>query len=171
MRPKFPALMEFRHTSSDTWAYNCHAWGVDDPGHWWQPPPVSGVLLLPPGVRRYWPAGVDPSGTVASFEVAFATRGFAPCPDDSLEPLSEKIAIYAVGDRATHTARQVPSGAWTSKLGPNIDIEHRSPGLLEGPEYGQVRCFMARSRQATSVPQNGVLMRWDAATGQFTVPP
>ena len=56
----------------------------------------------------------------------------------------EKVAIYAIGGRTKHMARQLPSGAWTSKLGDLEDIEHESLSALEGSDYGNVAMIMAR---------------------------
>ena len=48
--------------------------------------------------------------------------------------------------RKTHAARQLPDGWWTSKLGPDEDILHRTPQGLAGDLYGHVRMVMKRSR-------------------------
>lgn len=66
------------------------------------------------------------------------------CPDAVLEEGYEKVAIYASrGGEATHAARQLPNGRWTSKCGENIDIEHVLEGL-EGPAYGEVAKILKR---------------------------
>lgn len=72
--------------------------------------------------------------------------------DGALEPEFEKIAHYVKGGNVTHTARQLPWGRWTSKLGPGIDIEHLDPEALEGPVYGNVEGYMRRPSQAKLVP-------------------
>lgn len=52
----------------------------------------------------------------------------------------------------THAARQLPSGAWTSKLGEWEDIEHDTLEALEGSEgrgeaYGRVALILKRERR------------------------
>jgi hypothetical protein len=43
-----------------------------------------------------------------------------------------------------------PDGWWTSKLGPDEDILHRTPQALLGDLYGQVRKIMKRTTPASS---------------------
>ena len=59
------------------------------------------------------------------------------CDDGTLEADFYKVAVYALGRKPTHAARQLDSGNWTSKLGRSVDIEHQLEGL-EGEEYGKV---------------------------------
>ena len=56
----------------------------------------------------------------------------------------EKVAIYLLNGMPTHAARQLSTGKWTSKLGLSIDIEHDSPDVLDGPEYGKASIFLKR---------------------------
>ena len=105
----------YRETSPATWKYNCIAWAVGTMDVWWWPLP-----------GRYWPEGVPREETVAAFFAALATVGFLPGATPDLEPDVEKVALYAIGVTPTHAARQLSNGWWTSKLGPAIDIEHRS---------------------------------------------
>jgi hypothetical protein len=171
MRADFPALLTFKRTSTDTWRYNCHAWAADDNARWWQPAPPGIKVQLPPGVRRFWPKGVGALPTVANYKAAFATRDFKDTAADTLDIGVEKIAIYAMGDIALHTARQLPSGRWTSKIGHDIDIEHESPDVLVGPRYGQVIGYMARSTRATGLPTAGTVFRWDPLSSDFVPEP
>src|SRR5262249_38721988 len=68
----------------------------------------------------------------------FATLGYVVWQDGSLEPVYEKVALFADDlDHPTHVARQLPSGRWTSKLGRAEDIEH-DLHELEGALYGGV---------------------------------
>jgi hypothetical protein len=61
----------------------------------------------------------------------------------------EKLAIFAdENSEPTHVARQLPSGAWSSKLGAGEDIEHSSLTALEGSVYGRVVQFLRRPRLA-----------------------
>ena len=65
---------------------------------------------------------------------------------DELEAGHEKVALYADDQGEwTHVARQLPDGWWTSKLGPDEDILHRTPQALAGDLYGQVQAIMKRT--------------------------
>jgi hypothetical protein len=130
--PEFPRLTADNHhiTSPESPDYNCVAWSAGDPEHWWQP-----------GV--YWPVPIVSYGLDA-LEAAFRTLGYEPCPDGSLEPRVEKVALYAAGQFDTHAARQLLSGKWTSKLGRLEDIEHDTPEDVAGGVYGAVAGFMRR---------------------------
>ncbi len=56
----------------------------------------------------------------------------------------EKVALFVdAAGMPTHAARQVNSGAWTSKLGNSEDIEHELRAL-EGDIYGTVRLILKR---------------------------
>jgi hypothetical protein len=46
--------------------------------------------------------------------------------------------------RADVCARQLSTGKWTSKLGRDMDIEHDSPEVLNGPAYGEASIFMKK---------------------------
>jgi hypothetical protein len=86
--------------------------------------------------------------SVAAYEQAFATRGYARCASELLEVGVEKIALFVNGHGVpTHAARQLPDGSWTSKLGFEEDIRH-DLRQLEGAAYGTVTLFMARARIA-----------------------
>ncbi len=43
-----------------------------------------------------------------------------------------------------HVARQLKEGMWTSKLGPDEDIEHNTLDALEGELYGAVTQVLKR---------------------------
>lgn len=129
----------FEVTSPDNPAYNCAAFAVDDTGRWWEP-------VNPDG---YWPPGVPLDTSVASYAAAFGTAGFELCESPSLEAGYEKITIYAEDGEFVHAARQLPSGAWVSKLGRAEDIQHQRLSQLEGTgrtEYGSVVAYMRRRR-------------------------
>ena len=81
--------------------------------------------------------------TLAAFQAAFTLLGYENCADGQSEVGFEKVAFYLRNGKPTHAARQLPDGMWTSKLGPDIDINHTLRGL-EGPAYGQVVGFMRR---------------------------
>jgi hypothetical protein len=124
---------DHRESSDATPNYNCIAWAAGSVSEWWWPTRFC-----------HWPSGVERSTNLVSAIAAFRTLGFSICPDGSLDPDSEKIALFARDEVLTHAARQLPSGTWTSKLGRRIDIEHRTLECLEGDAYGRVAAFMSR---------------------------
>jgi hypothetical protein len=128
----------YRITSSASWQYNCIAWAADITDAWWWPAP-----------GRYWPSEAPREETIAAFLAAFASLGYQPIADSALEPAVEKLVLYAQNETPTHAARQLADGWWTSKLGPNIDIEHETPDAVTGGLYGEVVAVLGR---ATIVP-------------------
>jgi hypothetical protein len=143
----FPHLNAANHRdiiSTPDDRYNCLAWAAGIDNEWWEP-----------AVGKTWP-GNAPRGLagykIASLIEVFASIGFVACNDGSLEDGIEKIAIYADGDEWMHAARQLQTGKWTSKMGPDERIEHDAPQDLAGPAFGQVTTFMQRSRSATLNP-------------------
>jgi hypothetical protein len=134
----FPRLANegYRITSPETDAYNCIAWAARRTDRWWWPDPDA-----------YWPPGATQATTLAAFEEAYATLGYARCASGRFELRYEKVAIFADGTgKPTHAARQLESGRWTSKLGRAVDIEHATPDALAGRYYGAVALFMCRPR-------------------------
>lgn len=131
----FPKLKPsgYKLTSLRTPQYNCIAWAAGDSANFWWPDP--------PG---YWPPGVPRQRTMAAFIAAYATVGYAPCADGTLEIGFERVALYADGNGLpTHAARQLVNGRWTSKLGKLEDIEHELVGV-EGDSYGTVAQYLRR---------------------------
>ena len=135
MTTPFPHLdrMGYTVTSPFEESYNCIAWAAgDDTRCWW---PVDSY---------YWPSGVAAEETISAFIEMFETLGFSSCSNANLDPGYEKVAIYADQNRTpTHAARQLPTGAWTSKLGKGVDLSHELDAVT-GPLYGQVVQYMHR---------------------------
>lgn len=137
---RFPRLAtsHFVVTSERTPDYNCVAFAVHDRTRWMSP------VLWDPEQQLYpWPGGVPRDDTVAAWVAALATFGFEVCSSSSHEAGLEKVAIFAKDDAATHVARQLPDGKWTSKVGKWEDIEHDLL-VLEGERYGQVAQVLKR---------------------------
>ena len=129
----------YRITSPDTTDYNCFAWAVGKSDQWYSPLPLNGL---------HWPndlpKNTDPQTMLALF---LREGGFTPCKDGSLETGFEKLALYVNNQKVTHAARQLPTGAWTSKLGSMEDIEHPNLKVLEGlksEDYGEAIRFLKR---------------------------
>ena len=83
---------------------------------------------------------------VESLVSVFTELGYEPCEDDSLEDGYSKVALYALRGLWKHAARQLPDGRWTSKLGPDEDIEHNDLESLCGPLYGNIYTVMRKRR-------------------------
>lgn len=126
---------EFEITSCPTAAYNCLGWALGDSQHWWWPT-FDGV----------WLDNTTPDDTVEAFIRLFEGRGYRRSRNDDFIEGLEKVAIYAIDGVPAHVARQLPTGAWTSKLGAEEDISHKSLGALEGDCYGAVVVVMERPR-------------------------
>jgi hypothetical protein len=128
-----------QETSPADPGYNCLAWSAKrDKNNWWQPGGATG---------QYWPPGVLDDYSFECFVQLFEKMGYKRSATPQLEILYEKVALYDDGSWFTHVSSQLPSGAWTSKLGPDEDIQHNSLQALEGNianEYGKVREIMKR---------------------------
>lgn len=138
----FPNLVgsTWRISSDMDDAYNCIAFAVYDTNQFWDPN-IVGI----PGY--YWPPGVSRDDNLASWMGAFEVHGFRVCESGDIETGFEKIAIYTDDHRfPNHVARQLRDGTWTSKLGPDEDIEHPNLDGLDGNIYGRTEVFMRRPR-------------------------
>jgi hypothetical protein len=84
---------------------------------------------------------------------AYETLGFRVCFSTALEDGLEKIAIYGKTQNgiafATHAARQLQSGEWTSKLGDYEDITHHDLRDVNGL-YGEPMIYMERRREPST---------------------
>jgi hypothetical protein len=135
----FPKLRDssfFAVTSPPDERYNCIAWAAQDTTRFWWPDRMR---------TAYWPPGAEREETLEAFVAAFATLGYEVCESIEVEADFQRIAIYAVGDRPTHAARQLANGSWTSKLGRSEDVQH-SLADLEGRLYGQAVRIVRRRR-------------------------
>jgi len=139
----FPNLVDgvFVETSEYDTGYNCIAWAANDTTAWWQPAQ---------GIGYYWPPGAPGGDSIWVYSAAFGTLGYEECQDAKLEEGWEKIALYAVlrdGELiATHAARQLQDGKWTSKLGDFEDITHENLEDVFCDDYGVDLMYMRRQR-------------------------
>jgi len=125
-------------TSIATWDYNCIAWAAKDTDAWWWPDAMN---------LGYWPAEVEREETIEAFIKAYGLLGYVTCKSADYEHGFEKIAIYADHHRKpTHASRQLPSGEWTSKLGPLEDIQHNTLEGLYNSNYGTVKVILKRAK-------------------------
>jgi hypothetical protein len=138
----FPNLKpgEWKQSSPRDDGYNCIAFAVHDARQFWDPDSI--------GVKGYyWPPGIPKDFRVSTLIKLYEIHGFTVCASADLEETYERIAIYGIDDEGTHAARQLQKGVWTSKLGPEEDIEHQTPEGLESDLYGHVLVIMKRKRQ------------------------
>lgn len=136
----FPGLRSvvWSVTSPSDADYNCVAWAASETGRWWDPASETGY---------FWPPETPRLLSLPSMVTALATVGFEPCEDAELESDFEKVTIYTTAQGwPTHVARQLASGAWTSKLGVSEDIEHASLAALEGTLYARVARILRKRR-------------------------
>lgn len=121
----FPNLKEENFTAigPHTERYNCIAWTV--------------------GVRDGW---VWPGTRVEDFDALYGKSGYQALDTLDLrhDPKLEKVVIYGLTPRneggpieVTHGALQDEEGGWTSKIGTQPLIRHRSAEDLAGGSYGQ----------------------------------
>lgn len=133
----FPHLKAngYRVTSAPSDDQNCIGYAADKAGEWWDP-----------AEDQIWPDGVARDYTVESLVQVFIALGYTPCDSPDNEPGYEKVAIYSDDEEYTHAAKQLPDGTWSSKLGPDDDINH--PGLesLADGMYGKVVRILKRAR-------------------------
>lgn len=104
---------------------------------WWEPKDENGM---------FWPKEVPKNYRFSSFIKLFEFLKYGVCAHGKLEVGYEKVAVYKNVNTGnfTHVARQMVTGNWTSKLGPEEDIKHKSPEVLSGGLYGEVAVFMKR---------------------------
>ena len=131
----FPNLARvgYQVRSSKSEDYNCVAWAAGVNDGWWEP-------------GRYWP-GILGTGIDALKSVVLG-MGYRECADGELEPGFEKVVLYC--DKAgywQHVAKQLSDGWWTSKMGPDEDLVHRTPYALLNRNYQFVCCYMKREIQ------------------------
>lgn len=122
----------FSFTSDETDEYNCIAYAAGVTDEWWEP--IVGV----------WPDGLPLDCSAGTFVSLFERCGYCECNDAAHEEGYEKIAIFVLGRDVEHAARQMPNGKWTSKMGPDEDIEHESLNDIAGSQYGHPARFLKR---------------------------
>jgi len=124
----FPLLKEnvYEIISERTNDYNCIAWAAGETeNRWW-----------PNNPDFHWPDHAPNEETLDAFITCFQNLGYKICDTDKLESGFEKVALYIdENSKPTHASRQLPSGKWSSKLGPQHDIQHTYNGL-DSVKYG-----------------------------------
>ncbi len=142
--PWLPDESRVRITSPATNDYNCIAWALGDDQHWLWPPEPDALTRA----GQYWPADLSTAQTIDTFADLFEAHGYQPCNDGELEDGYEKIALYALDNgEPAHASRQRADGAWTSKLGTLVDVEHPTPADVESRPFGRAVRFFRRLRR------------------------
>ena len=135
----FPALAGKDYDLSDEdFNYNCLAYALGDSSQWWEPPRGPG---------QYWPDGFPPDVTVKTVEDIIRLHGFTIELEDSENPDTDAIAIFAIGAEWTHFAK-FSDGAWKSKLGTGHDVSGVSLKDLMIPDYGKVVKVLSRPKNS-----------------------
>jgi len=115
--------------------YNCIAWtlGIKDRFVW----PAKATADPTTGKRVPQPVAVN------DFDAEYAAIGLTrrKFVDTTLEPGVKKVALFGklndTGELVlTHGAKQEDDGTWTSKLGGEPLIRHRTAEAVSGPAYG-----------------------------------
>lgn len=142
----FPRLKVggYQITSPQADRPNCIGWALYSTNLYFDPLGAGGQVG-----GYYWPDGVRADYSVEAWRDVFALHRYEVCEDAEIEPGMEKIVIYAGSDgEASHVARQLPSGEWTSKIGQLEDIRHATlDALMREPEYVVIAVIMRRPRR------------------------
>lgn len=99
----------------------------------------------------YWPPGAIEGDGLDALVSAFEAIGYemCTCGESQVEGF-EKVVLYVDSDGDwTHAAKQLEDGEWSSKLGDEEDIQHRSPHGLASKAYGSAVCYMRRRLAGT----------------------
>jgi hypothetical protein len=131
--------------SPSTPLYNCFAWAAGDDTRWWEP--FDPDWIIPHPGPTFWPPDVPREFSLDNVVRAYISLRYSECDTDELETGFEKVALYTDTEGfPSHAARQLESGAWTSKIGELEDIEHATLRALVDGEYGTVARILRRPR-------------------------
>jgi hypothetical protein len=122
---RLPRLRDSPHrvTSSPDEEYNCVAWVRRELKRYYAP-------------GLFWPHDIVPEpkaneDDLDAFVTIFETWGYGLCDSSEYEPGFLKIAIYAKERKFHHVAKQLRTGAWSSKIGEAHDVRHEQLDALE----------------------------------------
>jgi hypothetical protein len=133
----FPNLTDrnFIPKSPPTGEYNCVGWALHDQRNFIWPDERS---------QFAWPPDMPREDSVVGLRRLFERVGFVVCDSLNYERGFEKVAIYGKAEGPQHVARQLRTGAWTSKMGERLDAEHPTTDVLAGPGFGGIVLVMRR---------------------------
>jgi len=132
---EFPNLTDgdFEQTSGEAEHYNCLAWAAGVDSEWWEP-----------SLDGSWPDDIPRDTSPDTLVMLYESLGYERCDNAEHENGFEKIVIYGNSIEYEHAARQLPTGEWTSKLGPGIDIKHATTECIAGGLYGSPLAYLKR---------------------------
>ena len=142
IRKLFPKLgaTDFKVTSDQDPQYNCIAHAADESDRYWDP-------TAPPQSPYFWPDGVPRDPTLQNYIAAYATKGYQASNTLDPEEGYDKVVLYVDANGVpTHAAKLLPNGRWTSKLGDEWDIEHKTLHGLSGKAYGTPKQGLRRPK-------------------------
>ena len=130
--PGFPCLgHNYQVLAPATAAYNCISWSIGVTDHW------------------EWPGDTE-----AVFDNLYSQYGYVRVfgLNYEVQPGIDKVVLYGTQNpdgsiKATHAARQLPDGSWSSKLGQGLLIRHAMPDDLDGSDYGVPVAVYVRSHR------------------------
>jgi hypothetical protein len=133
VRTEFPRLGgDYEVLGPATKTYNCIAWSI--------------------GITNQW---VWPGARVEDFDRLYGANGYRRITtlDYSRQPGVDKIVLYGKRNpdgtwAATHGARQLADGSWSSKLGELPLIRHLDPNDVDGTVYGVPLAVFTRPHRA-----------------------
>jgi hypothetical protein len=149
---------DFKCASDPDDDYNCIAWAVGKTDTPWWPTPYA-PNFWPDGLPKY-PEHV--AERLENFIKVFEMQGYKLCRSRRFSRRYEKVAIFVSNNtgRATHAARTLSNGIWSSKMGwKDEDIEHRNLECIQGSSYGTVRAILKRKWQEDQKPKLKIF-RW-----------
>jgi hypothetical protein len=127
-------------TSPATPLYNCLSWALQ----------VDSRSIWPDeDFDHGWSPQLPRTEALANIVRFLELCGFSTAQDGTLVQGIEKIALYVKNGEVKHFARQLPNGYWTSKLGPQADVQHSDVSVFEGTAYGRATTFVQRLRGTT----------------------
>lgn len=125
----FPKIKDnFKLLTKADKSYNCIGWACGDTKRFWWPEEDS-----------FWPRDVQREATVDAFDELFLDHlQGQETIDENFEDGYQKLALYTEGEHEpTHLARLMPDGTWTSKLGKDPIIEHKTLDEMDDGLYGR----------------------------------
>lgn len=130
----FPGLSgtDWEITSPEDPDYNCLGFVLGFMDRFVDPSELEGTV---------WTGDAPRPGTLEMYIDWFGGSGLRRT-DDEADDGSFRLAIF-VNQSPQHFAVQLPSGAWTSKLGKSFDVTHPLRAL-EGSLYGEVAAILGR---------------------------
>ena len=128
--------------------YNCLAHAANETRWFYWPSTKETQIAHLIGACK-WPNSVPNSEEKEVLIQFYKEFKYEVCKDAEYAEGFKKIALYEKDNKFTHAARQLThgdrKGKWSSKLGPNELILHKTPSSVEGQIYGNVFCYMKKS--------------------------